>query len=61
MLRSQHNARLHLAATLAVIAVGFGLQVSPGDWRWLAVAIALVWVAEALNTAAPRPRSCSAL
>ena len=51
MLRTQHNAWLHLAATLAVIALGLGLQVSPGDWRWLTVAIGLVWVAEALNTA----------
>jgi len=51
MLRTQHNARLHLAATLGVVAAGLTLRVSAGDWRWLTVAIALVWVAEALNTA----------
>src|SRR5215813_3104411 len=51
MLRTQHNARLHLAATATVLAVGLGLHVSPGDWKWLTVAIALVWVAEAFNTA----------
>ena len=51
MLRTQHNAWVHMAATIAVIAAGFFLGVSADDWRWLTVAILLVWVAEALNTA----------
>ena len=51
MLKTQHNAWVHLAATIAVIAAGLFLKVSAGDWRWLIVAILLVWVAEALNTA----------
>jgi diacylglycerol kinase (ATP) len=34
-----------------VIAAGFWLKVSADDWRWLVVAIALVWVAESMNTA----------
>lgn len=51
MLRTQHNAWLHLAATLAVIAAGFWLNIASVDWRWIAVAVLLVWVAEALNTA----------
>jgi diacylglycerol kinase (ATP) len=51
MLRSQHNAWLHLAITLAVCLAGWGLAISAADWRWLIVAIVLVWVAETMNTA----------
>ena len=51
MLRTQHNAWIHLAATVLVAAAGLALRVTASDWRWLAFAIALVWVAEAMNTA----------
>ena len=51
MLRTQHNAWVHLAATIAVAAAGFALHIGAADWRWLVVAVVLVWIAEALNTA----------
>jgi diacylglycerol kinase (ATP) len=51
MLRTQHNAWIHLVATIAVGAAGFALQVTTEDWRWLVVAIVLVWFAEGVNTA----------
>lgn len=51
MLRTQHNAWVHLVATIAVVALGFVLQVNADAWRWLIAAMALVWVAEAMNTA----------
>ena len=51
MLRTQHNAWLHLAATVVVVALGWFFHVQPDDWRWLIVAIVMVWVAEAFNTA----------
>jgi diacylglycerol kinase (ATP) len=51
MLRSQHNAWLHLAITVLVCLAGWWLSISAADWRWLVVAIALVWVAETMNTA----------
>src|SRR5215470_4279343 len=51
MLRSQHNAWLHLAITVAVCLAGWWLSLSAADWRWLIVAIVLVWVAETTNTA----------
>ncbi|MEZ5959649.1 MAG: diacylglycerol kinase family protein [Hyphomonadaceae bacterium] len=51
MLRTQHNAWVHLAATIVVIVLGFALHVSADAWRWLISAIALVWVAETMNTA----------
>jgi diacylglycerol kinase (ATP) len=51
MLRTQHNAWLHLAATVAVCALGYALGISAQDWRWLVVAVTLVWISEAVNTA----------
>ena len=51
MLRSQHNAWLHLTITVLVCLAGWWLSISAADWRWLVVAIALVWVAETMNTA----------
>ncbi len=51
MLKTQHNAWLHGLATLLVIALAVSCQVSASDWRWLTVAMAMVWVAETLNTA----------
>jgi diacylglycerol kinase (ATP) len=51
MLRTQHNAWVHLVATIVAIALGFVLQVNADAWRWLIAALALVWVAEATNTA----------
>lgn len=51
MLKTQHNAWLHLAATVVVILLASFLQVRLDDWRWLVVAMVMVWVAEAFNTA----------
>jgi len=51
MLRTQHNAWIHLCATAVVVGVGLALKVRAADWRWLIAALALVWTAEAMNTA----------
>ena len=51
LLRREANARIHLVATLIVVAAGAALEVDLGDWRWLILAMALVWSAEAFNTA----------
>jgi len=51
MIRCQHNAWIHAAATVAVIALGVLLQLSRSEWCWIVLAIAIVWTAEALNTA----------
>lgn len=51
MLRTQHNAWVHLAASLGVAVAGFALRLTAADWRWLIAAMALVWIAEAVNTA----------
>jgi diacylglycerol kinase (ATP) len=51
MLRTQHNAWVHTAATVGVVVAGLVLGVSPAEWCWLVLAIVAVWTAEALNTA----------
>lgn len=51
MLRSQHNAWIHAAATVAVCALGLILGLSTAEWCWIVLAIMSVWTAEALNTA----------
>ena len=38
LLREQHNARLHLLASFAVLGLGWFLELSRGDW--LAVLLA---------------------
>lgn len=51
MVAHEVNARFHAFATVAVIALGLAVRVDRNDWLWLVAAIALVWIAEALNTA----------
>ena len=51
LLRSQHNARVHLFASLLVVIVGLSLGVTRMEWCALLLAMMLVWITEALNTA----------
>jgi diacylglycerol kinase (ATP) len=51
MLRCQHNAWIHAAATVLVVGAGFWVHLSRADWCWVVLAISIVWTAEALNTA----------
>ena len=50
-LKSEHNAQIHLAATVVVLVLSVTLGVS--KWEAIAVvfSIAFVWVAEMINTA----------
>lgn len=45
------NARIHLAATIGVSLVAWYFDISRMEWCWLLACMALVWMAEALNTA----------
>lgn len=47
---NEHNARIHLAATVLVVIVSVALKVSPLEAAALAGAVGLVWVTEMLNT-----------
>lgn len=51
LLKSEVHARVHLAATVAVLILGWWREISRGEWLAVVLAIGLVWVAEALNTA----------
>lgn len=51
LVQEEHNARVHLAASIGAVAIGLILGISVSDWRWIALAIAVVWMAEAFNTA----------
>ena len=51
LLRTQPNARIHAAATILVIAAGVSFGISRLEWALIALAVAIVWAAEALNTA----------
>jgi diacylglycerol kinase (ATP) len=51
LLRTQHNAWIHAAATLAVCAAAVWLNVSRLDWVLLVLAMGAVWAAEGFNTA----------
>jgi diacylglycerol kinase len=51
LLQTQQNARIHAAATLLVVAAGALFRISAVEWALLALAVAAVWTAEALNSA----------
>jgi len=51
LLRTQHNAWIHAAATVLVIAVALYFGLNAYEWLWLVLAMVLVWMAEAFNTA----------
>ncbi|MFM8809584.1 MAG: diacylglycerol kinase family protein [Chthoniobacterales bacterium] len=51
LLKSEVHARIHLVATVAVIALGWSLEITRNEWIAVVLSIGLVWVAEALNTA----------
>jgi diacylglycerol kinase (ATP) len=51
MLKGQHNAWVHLVASIAVISAGLVFKISVAEWCFIVLAIVSVWVAEALNTA----------
>lgn len=51
LIHRQHNARIHAAATVAALALGWLSRLTRQEWGILVLAIAAVWAAEAFNTA----------
>jgi diacylglycerol kinase (ATP) len=51
VIRTQRNAWIHMVVSVMVILMSFFLHISPGGWALIVLAIALVWIAEFLNTA----------
>lgn len=50
LIKSEPNARIHLAATVGAITAGLLLCISNTEWCIILIVIALVWIAEAFNT-----------
>ena len=51
LLKTQPHARWHALCSLLVIIAGIAFKVERSEWLALIAAMALVWVAEAFNTA----------
>lgn len=51
LMRTQPNARIHLLAAIAAVGAGFFLRISTLEWVAVVLCIALVFAAEAVNTA----------
>jgi len=51
VLRTQRNARIHVAIGALVVAVGLWLRLDVVRWSVLALTIGAVWAGETLNTA----------
>lgn len=49
--RTEPHMRFHLSSTVVVILAGWWLDISAIQWLFVIFAIALVWVAELINTA----------
>ena len=50
----EHNARIHLAATVGVIVAGFLWKVTAREAAILTIVTGVVWVTEILNTCVER-------
>ena len=51
VIRTQRNAWIHMVASVAVILLSIFLKLNTTGWALILLAIALVWIAEFLNTA----------
>jgi len=49
--KTEHNAKIHLVATLGVVVAGLVLKIALNEWIAIIFAIGFVWVAESFNTA----------
>jgi diacylglycerol kinase len=51
VIKNENNAKVHLVATVSVIGCGICFNINSAEWLWIALAIALVWMTELLNSA----------
>ena len=49
--RTEHNARIHIAAAILVVFLGKLLKISNCEWCLLSVVIGIVFISEIFNTA----------
>jgi diacylglycerol kinase len=51
LLSTQMNARIHLAALVVVVVAGLIVGLGLGEWALVAIAVSMVFAAEAMNSA----------
>ncbi len=51
VLKTEANARIHVAVAGCAMVLGVVMHINAQDWALLALAIALVWITETINTA----------
>lgn len=49
--KTQHNSWIHLIFAIAVVVMGFILDINKNEWCWLIFAISIVLITEMFNTA----------
>jgi diacylglycerol kinase len=59
LMRNEPNMRIHFAVAAFVLVAGLWLGINLAGWRWLVAAMALVPIAEALNTGVEQ--ACNAI
>ena len=50
LLKNEHNARIHLVAAFAAVAIAFILKINLIEWCLIVIVIGLVFIAELVNT-----------
>jgi diacylglycerol kinase len=51
VIRTQRNAWIHMVVSITVILISLFLHITASSWALILLAIAMVWIAEFLNTA----------
>jgi diacylglycerol kinase len=54
LVRFEPNAQIHFAAAIAAVVAGFAFKISPTEWCFVILAIAMVFAAEGFNTVAEK-------
>ena len=51
LVRTQRHAKVHFVATVVVLGLGAAFRISTVEWALVVLAVAMVWLSEAMNTA----------
>jgi len=51
LFRTQRHAKVHFLATVLVLALGAVFRITALEWALVVLAVAMVWLSEAINTA----------
>ncbi len=54
LIKSEPNSRIHLLAAILAIILGLVVKIKPSEWIFLTMAIAIVFLAELINSSIER-------